>query len=179
MHWLNFWITETSGSMLLRFFRILFVGSKSKLSQLTCHGKVTCNKRNISQPEQFFKNFSCPFLSFLWGHWYPCFTLLVTSALGFKARVDPSLVCFLAQRIPQIHLWCHTCQLYSGQHSSQPCFLHACSRGRMPEFDRETSHTVSRHTIHSATTTGYNQISGPTKRTCVLQFFFKKTSCQS
>ena len=26
--------------------------------------------------------------SFLWGHCYPCFGLLVTSALGFKARVD-------------------------------------------------------------------------------------------
>ena len=27
--------------------------------------------------------------SFSWGYWYPCFRLLVTSALGFKARVDP------------------------------------------------------------------------------------------
>ena len=25
---------------------------------------------------------------FLWGHWYPCFGLLLTSALGLKARVD-------------------------------------------------------------------------------------------
>ena len=25
--------------------------------------------------------------SFLWGHWYPCFGLLVTSPLGSKARV--------------------------------------------------------------------------------------------
>ena len=32
--------------------------------------------------------------SFLWGHWYPCFGLLVTSALGFKVRVD-SLTCML------------------------------------------------------------------------------------
>ena len=24
------------------------------------------------------------FQSFLWGHWYPCFGLLMTSALGFK-----------------------------------------------------------------------------------------------
>ena len=35
------------------------------------------------------KFFSC-------GHWYPCFRLLVTSPLGFKARVDPLLVCFVA-----------------------------------------------------------------------------------
>ena len=34
-------------------------------------------------------------MSFLWGHWYLCFGLLVMSALGFKARVD-SLACFLA-----------------------------------------------------------------------------------
>ena len=27
--------------------------------------------------------------SFLWGHWYPCFGFLVTSALGFKARMYP------------------------------------------------------------------------------------------
>ena len=41
----------------------------------------------------------------------PVFGLLVMSALGFKARVDPSLVCFhaCAQQMPQIHIWCHTC----------------------------------------------------------------------
>ena len=33
---------------------------------------------------------------FLWSHWYPCFGLLVISALGFKARVDFSLARFLA-----------------------------------------------------------------------------------
>ena len=27
--------------------------------------------------------------SFSWGHWYPCFGLLVMSALGLKDRVDP------------------------------------------------------------------------------------------
>ena len=26
--------------------------------------------------------------SFLWGHWYPCFGLLVMSAVSFKAKVD-------------------------------------------------------------------------------------------
>ena len=29
--------------------------------------------------------------SFLWGHWYPYFGLLVMSALGFKAWVNPRL----------------------------------------------------------------------------------------
>ena len=39
------------------------------------------------------------------------FWTLVTSAQGFKARVDPLLVWFLIcmQLIPQIHLWCDTC----------------------------------------------------------------------
>ena len=67
-------------------------------------------------------------MSFSWGHWYPCFVLLVTSALGgftdtpvldfwwhlpwvSKPGWIPSLACFLtcAQQIPQIHLWCDTC----------------------------------------------------------------------
>ena len=48
--------------------------------------------------------------SFSGGHWYPCFGLLVTSPLGFKARVNFSLACFLTcvQWISQIHLWCDT-----------------------------------------------------------------------
>ena len=86
---------------------------------------------------------------FLWGHWYPCFGLLVTSALGFQAIVDPSLACFLAcmQWMTQIHLWCDTCQSLDGQQGSCSCSLHAFSRGRMPRFKRETARTA----IHSAT----------------------------
>ena len=38
----------------------------------------------------FFKNFG-GHESFLWGHWYPCFKLLVMSPLGFKARVGSAL----------------------------------------------------------------------------------------
>ena len=30
-------------------------------------------------------------MSFFWGHWYPCFGFLVTSPLGFKARVGSAL----------------------------------------------------------------------------------------
>ena len=67
------------------------------------------------------------------------------SLLSFKARVDPSLACFLAcvQWIPEIHLWCDTCWPLGSQHGSQSRSLHACSRGRMPGFNRETSRTVS------------------------------------
>ena len=64
--------------------------------------------------------------SFSWGHWYPFFGLLAMSPLGFKARVDPSLVCFVAcvQWIPEIHLWCDTCWLYRGQHGSWAFSIH-------------------------------------------------------
>ena len=30
-------------------------------------------------------------MSLFWGHWYPCFGFLVTSPLGFKARVGSAL----------------------------------------------------------------------------------------
>ena len=33
-------------------------------------------------------------MSFLGGHWYPCFGFLVTSPLGFKARVASALFAF-------------------------------------------------------------------------------------
>ena len=100
----------------------------------------------------FFKIFG-RHKSFLWGQWYPCFGLLVMTALGFKARVDPWLACFVAcmQWISQIHLWCNTCWPLDGQHGSQSHSLHACNRGRMPQFDWDTSRAVSRRAIHSAT----------------------------
>ena len=63
--------------------------------------------------------------SFLCGHWYPCFGLLVTSALGFKAKVDPWLTYFLTyiQWIPQIHLWCDTCLPLVSQHCSRAFYI--------------------------------------------------------
>ena len=52
------------------------------------------------------------FCFYLWGHWYPCFELLVMSPLGFKARVG-SLFCtwwkHLCYMFPEIYLWCNTC----------------------------------------------------------------------
>ena len=33
-------------------------------------------------------------MSLFWGHWYPCFGFLVTSSLGFKARVGSALFAF-------------------------------------------------------------------------------------
>ena len=59
--------------------------------------------------------------SFLWGHCYPCFGPVLTSTLGFKARVDSlaCMLCHLWQQIPQNHLWCDTCSLLGSQHGSQ------------------------------------------------------------
>ena len=71
--------------------------------------------------------FFCFFLNFggnkssLWGHWYPCFWLLVTS-LGFKARVGSLIWALHRQtcyRFPEIHLWCDTCRPHGSQHGSR------------------------------------------------------------
>ena len=74
-----------------------------------------------------------------WGHWYPCFELLVMSPLGFKARVG-SLIWTLRRHtwytFPEIHLWCDTSASIYGQHSSQSLSPHACfSRGRMLDLN--------------------------------------------
>ena len=87
------------------------------------------------------------FLKFFWrtqvlfvGSLIPCFGLLVTSTLSFKARVDTSLPCFLAcmQWIPQIHLWCNTCQPLDGQCDSR---LHSLTEVGC-QGSEETSRTV-------------------------------------
>ena len=56
----------------------------------------------------------------------------MTSALSFKARVNPLLARFLActQGIPQIHLWCDTCWSLRGQDGSRvvwSTYLHMCT----------------------------------------------------
>ena len=55
----------------------------------------------------------------MWGHWNPCFGLLVTSPLGFKTRVG-NLVCawWRCYTLPEIHLWCKICWFLSGLHGS-------------------------------------------------------------
>ena len=70
-----------------------------------------------------------------WGHWYPCFGLLVTSPVGLKARVG-SLIWTLRRHMwytfLEIHLLCNTSASVYGQHSSWSLSPHACfSRGRM------------------------------------------------
>ena len=54
------------------------------------HEKIFVLNDLWSQKVQFLwnnKNWKLFFIIILWGHWYPCFGLLVTSPLGFKSRV--------------------------------------------------------------------------------------------
>ena len=73
----------------------------------TCRTLSNSGLRLDQSREMFFLIFG-EHQSLLWGHGYPC---LVTSTLGFKARVDSLLVYFLTciQWISHIHLWCNTC----------------------------------------------------------------------
>ena len=60
-----------------------------------CLSKCFIRKGSAIQNSIMILNFWWTYV-LLWGHSYPCFELLVTSALGFKASVDFSLACFLA-----------------------------------------------------------------------------------
>ena len=55
------------------------------LCQECQHFWVLSSKCYLSVSVTFLYNFFGRRKSFLWGHWYPCFGLLVTSPLGFKA----------------------------------------------------------------------------------------------
>ena len=81
----------------------------------------------------FFKNFGAH-ISF-WGPLIPPFWTSSDIAFGFQSQ-SWQLYLHLAKAymmyIPEIHLWCNTCQALDGQHGSQSLSLHACfSRGRM------------------------------------------------
>ena len=111
---------------------------KVALSQILCISSSHFNANlfilNFEFIIFFFLNFlldTCPFL----GPLIPLFGLLVTSPLGFKARVG-SLIQTLQRcmwyTFPEIYLWCDTSASVYGQHSSQSLFPHAClSRGTM------------------------------------------------
>ena len=87
---------------------------------------VQKSKQTLLEDLFFLKKIFGGYKSFLWGHWYPCFGLLAMSPLGFKAKVDPLLACFVArvQWIPEIHLWCNTCWLYRGHRGSWAILIH-------------------------------------------------------
>ena len=65
----------------------------------------------------------------------------MTSPLGFKARLDPWLACFVTCMpwIPEIHLWCDTCWLCRGQHGGQSHSLHATYVAEVGKLTRSRS----------------------------------------
>ena len=70
----------------------------------------------------FFKKKICWTHVHFWGHWYPCFELLVMSPLGFKARVGSLIQAWwrrTSYTFPEIYLWCDTCWPLGGQHGSR------------------------------------------------------------
>ena len=80
--------------------------------------KVHLNQKEDSISWIFFFNFCWTHVHF-WGHWYPCFGLLVMSPLGFKARVGrliQTLQRHMWYTFPEIHLWCDTSAGVYGQH---------------------------------------------------------------
>ena len=74
--------------------------------------------------------------SLLWGHWYPCFELLVTS-LGFKARVGSLIYTWWRCTWCMFHgiyLWCDTCWILDRNHDSGLLFpTRVSTEVRMPD----------------------------------------------
>ena len=61
------------------------------------HSTVAVNPGIISKYFFFFIKVFGGHMSFFWGHWYTCFRFLVTSPLGFKARVGSALFAIFAE----------------------------------------------------------------------------------
>ena len=58
----------------------------------------------------------------LWGHWYPCFGLLMMSPLGFKVRMGSLIHTrwrYMWNMFPEIHLCCDTCWPLGSQDGCQ------------------------------------------------------------
>ena len=83
--------------------------------------------------------------TFQWTHVHfgatdtPCFRLLMTSPLGFKARVGSLIHTWwrhMCYTFLEIYLWCDTFAGIYGQHSCQSISPHMCfSRGRMQDLN--------------------------------------------
>ena len=58
-----------------------------------CPPKIFKKKKKKKKKTGFFKSFLRTHVLF-WGHWYPCFGFLVTSPLGFKAKLGSTLFAF-------------------------------------------------------------------------------------
>ena len=99
MSWINYQLQMKGSLFMFRRFRLVFlhIFFISNLAVLQCRlpnlqffrGSAE-NRIKIEWAANFWRT-----SVLLCDHWYPCFGLLVTSTLAFKAKVDPLLVCFL------------------------------------------------------------------------------------
>ena len=81
---------------------------------------------------------------FLWGHRYPCHGLLVTSDLGFKARLDPitSMSIAYMQWILQTYLWCDTCWRLGGQDGGKTILIRILGHLHTTFLSRKNTHNL-------------------------------------
>ena len=115
----------------------------------------------------FFKNFLSGPRSILWSHWLLLFWTSCVLPHGFQIQsgyLACTLSCFHAVILKVMsgvtpafstNRGAHCISVYMAWQPVTFPTCHICNRGRLPGFDRETSRTVSRRALHSATATGF------------------------
>ena len=115
----------------------------------------------------FFLNFLSGARSILWSHWLLLFWTSCVLPHGFQIQsgyLACTLSCLHAVILKvtsgatpafSTNRGVHCISTYMAWQPVTFPTCHVCNRGRLPGFDRETSRTVSRCALHSATTTGF------------------------
>ena len=115
----------------------------------------------------FFFNFLSGPRSILWSHWLLLFWTSCVLPHGFQIQsgyLACTLSCLHAVILKvtsgatpafSTNRGVHCISMYTAWQPVMFPTCHICNRGRLPGFDRETSRTVSRHALHSATVTGF------------------------
>ena len=121
---------------------------------------------NITNKGFFFFNFLSGPRSILWSHWLLLFWTSCVLPHGFQSQSG-----YLACTFSCLHAvilkvtsgvtpgfstnrGVHCISMYMAWWPVAFPTCHVCNRGRLPGFDRETSHVVSGHAVHPATATG-------------------------
>ena len=110
--------------------------------------------------------FQKSFQSILRGHWYPCSGLLVISALGFKARVCPSLACFVTCMLCHLHAMDSLADLLAASIASQPFFDQCISCVHMYWWDSNPGTSMPLHSVWQP----HNRISHASWAASVIPF---------
>ena len=118
----------------------------------------------------FLKNFLSGPRSILWSHWLLLFWTSCVLPHGFQIQsgyLACTLSCLHAVILKVMsgvtpafstNRGVHCISMYTAWQLVTFPTCHVCNRGRLPGFDRETSRTVSRRAVHSATATGSRNI---------------------